>query len=219
MNDKREMCYLCESCFHKLPGVMTMSYPDISRSDVHFDSTGVSHLFGNCPKCKKQSFFFTVDRYMANIISILNNTGIYETDYCCQGHSYTKFEKNDDKNSYHIAYKYDRPYISFKSSSKNRSATLLSCLIESGFDTFYFTKSSIEYVNKVPKKRWNDKDPFAVYMNQEYIELMYKQIVSKFEGKKISKDILYLVDKKIDKIFEDRCKELAKLLKENKNSL
>lgn len=221
MNDKRELRYICENCFHILPGIMTMSYPDISKSDVHIDSTGISHLFGNCPRCKKQTFFFTVDRYMTNIISILNKTDDYETDYCCQGHSYTKFVKNLDKdnNSYHVAYKYDRPYISFKSSSKNRSATLLSCLIESGFDTFYFTKSSIEYINKVPKKRWNDKDPFAVYLNQEYIELMYKQIVKGYEGKPASKEVLYGIDKKMDKIFEDRCKELAKLLKENKNKL
>ena len=157
---------------------------------------------------------------MGKVISILNQAGYY-TDFCCQGHSYTQFEKNDD-GTYHIAYRYDRPYISFERSESCRPEILHDCLVEAGFDEFSICVGElgmIEYKNCVPKNGWKLKDPFAVYLDEEFIISNYKTIAMKYQNRKVDNKILDAIDAQIDKVFAKQCSGLARLLTKNKKLL
>jgi len=224
MNNERELTFICEECFYKIPVIMKAKYSNLKG--IRIDGISGGHLDGTCPNCGKKVFFFSVDKAMGNIVSILHQRK-YLTGFSCQGHSYTTFEKNDGANTMHIRYAFDRPYITIES-SRTKSKGLLKTFLDADFNEIsfcnFYSKEYAKHINEsfIIKDNIDDYIEFwerscevAIYLDESKIKAQYKKVVSAFEGKKASDNILDKVDEKIDKYFEYKCNQLASLLKKN----
>ena len=222
MSSFREMKFLCEKCFAPLPGTAKLSFPNMEKLNgefysMHFDGAGDSHLLGICPKCGEHTFFFTVDKHLANSIALLNQLG-YKTEYSCQGHSNTDAKctssmEEIDKGIIHkkISCHYHLPYIMMY--RPRGGQYLINAFANAGFTRVCVNGDVEKNYSRLTKKAINSPGRITFYMSIKDIDQFCKERCKKFEGKEITNAVYKEIDDAVEDFFRFCCEELYRNLK------